>query len=276
VEGEGRVSQGHSGEVLGESMNSMLRDRSYLVEAAKTASRSNVTNLHRKDRLIVYHATYDKEFELMANGIDALRVRSRSYNQGNHRGLFVAPTKDVAKRFGRIVIKLSLPVRSMHSPIAWGGGIDSKKEDKIWKEFFPNSFRPSLSASLADKGAEPQALYVGFVRPKDILAVYNYGNDDKPSEPMSLKDAKKFYSVDDVGVDVTNPKMTIKQFMQAMDLGKYPEEKLRSAVMRGDRVKNAQDIEALILRGGFGDAKMIGGKALRNVSKRMAKKWGLE
>ena len=245
-----------------------LRRRGYLVEGApKVATRAVVSRLRKSDRLLVYHGTYNKEFEVMAYGVDALRVRSRSYGQGRHSGLFLAPDMKTAARFGRIVLELSLPVRGMHAPVTWGGDIEGKKEDDMWRDMYPHSFRPSLSAMLLSKG-EPQAIYKGYVRPKDILGVYMIDSSGKPGPRMSLKDARKQFGVEEFDIDLTNPRFSIADFVRLVD---FPEDKIRAAIVRR-KPSSAEDIYDLLREGGFGDYA-FGEKALRNLSNQMYMKW---
>lgn len=248
-----------------------LRHRSYLVESAPMdVTKGNMAGLQPTDRLRVYHGTYNKEFEAMAHGIDALKVRSRSYGQGRHRGLFVAPDAKGAGRFGRIILELSLPARNLHSPLNWGGNIDTKKEDGIWRDMFPRSFRPSLNASLLSGGAEPQAIYVGLVRPRDITGVYFMDNAGNLGPKMSLRDARARLKIDQHDVDITSPNLSIADVAAVLEVS--PAELVQSISRLG--VKNAQDIEDLIRRGGFGDVA-FGGKALRNLSRRIAQAVGV-
>lgn len=248
-----------------------LRRQSYLVEAApKKATKSTVANLRKNDRLLVYHGTYNKEFEQMAHGVDALKVRSRSFNQGKHSGLFVAPDMVTAARFGRIVLELSLPVRGMHAPLSWSGDIDTKKDNDVWKKRYPRSFRPSLSASLGGTG-EPQALYKGFIRPKDILGVYVMDSSNRPGPRMSLKDARQRFKIEELGVDLSNPRFSIADYVKML---KYPEDKIKSAIVRY-KPKSADDVYDLLAGGGFGQHP-FGVKALRNLSNQMYRKWIME
>jgi hypothetical protein len=248
-----------------------LRHRSYLVEAApRRVTKASMAKLRPTDRLLVYHGTYDKEFEVMAHGIDALKVRSRSYNQGRHRGLFVAPDIKGAARFGRIIMELSLPARNMHSPLGWSGRIDTKREDEIWRDKYPKSFRPSLNAMLLSPGAEPQAIYVGLIRPKDIKGVYFMDPSSKIGPKMSLRDARARLKIKQHSVDLTNPRMSIADVSRVLEIS--PGE-LVQAISRL-APKNAGDIEDLIRRGGFGNVA-FGEKAIRNLSRRIAQEIGV-
>lgn len=266
----GKIRRNEDREYRNDVDQSKLRQRNYLVESApKKATRSVVANLKRSDRLLVYHGTYNEEFKTMANGIDALRVRSRSYNQGRHKGMFIAPDMKTARGFGHTVLAMSLPVRSMHAPIGYSGNIDTKIQDKDWEDRYPKSFRPSLSYSLLDYNTEPQAIYRGFVRPKDIIGVYDFapGSSDH-SGKMTLREAMKKYKIEDLKVDLTNPHFSISDFVKMTG---FSEKRMKDAVIRHSP-KDYTAIRDLLAHGGFGEYQ-YGQKALDNLSKEMARKW---
>lgn len=169
--------------------------------------------LKKDDWVRVYHGTsLDFGAKDMVFGIDALEMR-RNYEHPTRRdtfrprGLFVAPTLKEAQRFGSTVFELAVRIRNLHptdfqSNILrhWERGEGGQHTNKSTEDLkarcgaeYPDSDRPVLSAALdpsaKKKGCayefrktEPQALFVGIIPAKDILAVHYEGQSYNPKE----------------------------------------------------------------------------------------------
>jgi len=137
--------------------------------------KEQIRNLNKNDWLIMYHGTTLKHLQTLINGFDATEERSRYFSPSKHPGMFVTPSINVTSGFtniGGFILELKVRAANLHGT-DYGGNIGRKEGgDKIWRDDYPNSFRPSLSDSLLSGGTEPQALLLGLVSPKQILKIY--------------------------------------------------------------------------------------------------------
>lgn len=141
--------------------------------------RSTIEKLQPEDILTVYHGTGAAYLE-MVHGIDATKDHHRSYGGPRHEGIFVTSDIDLAIRFasyGEVVLEIQVLAKDLHGTDFSGN--TSKKQikmgmqdpDKIWKNKYPESFSPYLSATLL-QSSEPQALLIGIIKPQQITRVY--------------------------------------------------------------------------------------------------------
>lgn len=183
-----------------------------LTEAAPVkATPKNLENLKPDDRLILFHGTSLQGFEEMKDGIDATRPHRRLYGSGKDKGIYVTNSFRTAKTFAgndQIILELALRAKNLHGT-GWGGAVRGKEADEAWRELHPTSFRPSLTAGLIGGGTEPQARYMGLIKPKDILAVWVKG------KRYSLNDAVKEIGIKRFGVDISSPKLSLDDFIRA-------------------------------------------------------------
>lgn len=138
-----------------------------------------IERIQPEDTLLVYHGT-GASYLPMVHGIDATREHSRSYGGPHHEGIFVTTDVNVADRFasyGKIIFEIEVKAKNLYGT-DWSGNTADKQMDsgsrdpnEIWRDKYPESFRPYLTASLSSDGNEPQALLVGVVRPDDIKRV---------------------------------------------------------------------------------------------------------
>jgi len=150
-------------------------------------STTDWAKIKSNDIVIVYHGTDLKGIEEIIYGLDATQPHYRYYNAPRHPGLFVAPDKGTAKDFGKIILTLRVRVKNLHGT-DYGGNIMGKKDDAIFSDAYPESFRPSLSRNLMGED-EPQALFVGLLKPKDIVSVEINGKEmsrDKAIEELGF------------------------------------------------------------------------------------------
>jgi len=177
--------------------------------------------LKATQKMKVYHATTFERAVKMMNGFDALEVRRREFNTGKHRGLFVSPKP--AMQFGGVVLELEVYAKFLHGT-DWGGNIGRVRQDQKAnryhdgyfeeiKEDYPDSFRPSLSESLERK-YEPQALYLGLVKPSQIKRVCHGGAWMSRSEFIALGEVEGSYAqknrLKDVGFDLSSPNHSLE------------------------------------------------------------------
>lgn len=194
-----------------------LREAAYqtvgdlLAEAAPVpATKEKITHLQPDDRLILYHGTNAQGFEEMKDGVDATKLHYRYYNAPRHRGLFVSPSFELARKFGHLVIlELALRAKNLHGTY-YDGTIYTKKDDEHYQNVYPDSFRPSLAFTLLDYQAEPQALYVGMIRPSDILAVWVDG------ERVGLREAAERLGTALYGLDLASTTIPLDKFLAAL------------------------------------------------------------
>jgi len=139
----------------------------------------------------------------MVFGIDALGEEATSKYHPNtpgfHRysGIYVAPTLKEAGRWGSLIFEVAVKARNLH-PTNWSAKLykswdaeDKEMFDRHCKAEYPNSFNPVLSGALSTnydncasgvRGHEPQALFKGITKARDILAVHYYGEALTPQE----------------------------------------------------------------------------------------------
>jgi len=170
------------------------------------------------DWVRVYHATgidsHDSRGgpQNMVFGIDALGEQRSKYHPSvpggySYKGLYVGPTKQSVGKFGGLIFELAVRVNNLHAT-DWSANISRKwkeggastwqGEDLKWvkekcTEDYPVSFNPILSGALDPSthsntcsgmisGTEPQALFIGIVPAKNVLAVHYMDDTYTPQE----------------------------------------------------------------------------------------------
>lgn len=151
-----------------------------------------IEHLQADTLLTVYHGTdYETAYDMLQNGIDAKAEHYRKYphwtGQGDKKlrvGLFITTDLTVAKNFGRVVLEFKVRGKDLYPTNA--NTVDKiRLADSKVKSYYPNSFRPSVSFGLLSGGTESQALFRGFISPKEInkkLYVYDTKWNDMTSE----------------------------------------------------------------------------------------------
>jgi hypothetical protein len=191
---------------------------------------SNLKELNPNDWLTVYHGTYLAQIFNLINGFDAIQVKTRSYGGPKHRGLFVAPDLKTARSFASynpVVLEMVVKARNLHGTNYSGvTGRDKPENEKIWKSYFPRSFRPYLSQTLTQK-TEPQALLMGLVSPKQIKRIWYkdhwYSRKDFLDLGIEAIPAKKapygrMETIKDYEVDLSYPGYSYKEFLNAISI----------------------------------------------------------
>jgi hypothetical protein len=149
-----------------------------------STSRSKLENLKPNDVLVVYHGTGLQYAYPLLNGFDANTVRSRLYGGPRHKGLFITPKLSTAEQFshrGELILEIMVRAKNLHG-VDYSGNIGRKTLPpdivQMFKEDYPNSFRPYLTKTMTQQ-VEPQGLLRGLVKPGQILRVrYKaYGED---------------------------------------------------------------------------------------------------
>ena len=182
--------------------------------------------LKATDTLTVYHGANLGQIPHLINGFDATVVAKRYYNGPKHRGIFVAPTAEWARKFGEVVLELEVRAKNLHGTDYSGGtGRQNPDREATWKDQHPESFRPYLSQTLS-QGTEPQALLIGLVSPRMIKRVLYKGQwysrqkflDLKLKTMLAPKPGRSGgeQEVADLGVDVSFPNYRFDQFVKAV------------------------------------------------------------
>lgn len=153
----------------------------YLVVAVSKMNK--IKKLSPDTVLSVFHGTeIDDAYDMVIHGIDGRKRVGRSYPHFVNiddekpvmvnRGLFISPFLEGAIRFGRAVIKFKTEARDLYNIFPSLKNIRDDK--KLWKDKFPKSYDPGLSAFLSGRAwkSEPQALYRGRTSPRAIERVY--------------------------------------------------------------------------------------------------------
>jgi hypothetical protein len=138
--------------------------------------------LSADDRLLVWHGSnLSTAADFVVNGIDARQKVKRHFphyvkiDEGRpalvDRGLFVSPSRELALSFGRVCVAFEVVARDLLPIFPPPGTV--REDNRMWRQFFPDSFRPSLSAYLSGRAwkSEPQALLRGLVSPHAIREV---------------------------------------------------------------------------------------------------------
>ncbi len=137
---------------------------------------ANLKALKPDDWLTVYHGTTLSTVPQLINGFDATKVKYRNYGGPRHKGLFVTPDFRTARSFasyGPTVLEMVVRAKNLHGTDYSGvTGRQDPRRERIWKDEYPDSFRPYLSDSLTT-GVEPQALLQGLVAPRQIKRVWH-------------------------------------------------------------------------------------------------------
>lgn len=160
------------------------------------------------DVVLVYHgiAFLSDVYKILGKGVDGSVVvpRKDAYeNVENPRGLFVTPTLRTAEYFANsgYIIEFNVSVSDLESPI-WQTD-DEPIDNPVAREYIRNSWRKLHSGSqtnfvgkadrpelakIFSRQVEPQALFVGMLRPNQIKAIWYNPSKDSTAPPES-KDA---------------------------------------------------------------------------------------
>ena len=193
--------------------------RAKVIVASRYLGASQLDSLQPNDMVTIYHGTSYKGFAQMANGVDALKEVGRLFGGTPGKGLFVTTTLSVAERFSyynQIVMVMRVRAKFLHGT-DWDGNIQDKN-DHLWENRYPKSFRPSLSEGLLKGGAEPQAVFLGYLKPSDILHVIVDGKGMSRVEAIEVVAQKnqRDIQVKNYGIDLTSPRLSLKDFAAAM------------------------------------------------------------
>lgn len=178
--------------------------------ALTEGKRDDIANLQPDTVLSLFHGSdAGTAATLVRNGIDGRQRVHRHYphtvkiDDGKpvliNRGLFVGPDLKDAAKFGHAVVKFKAQARNLHH--IWPVADKVRQDDAFWRGFFPNSFRPSVSAYLSGRAwqSEPQALFRGLVSPRAIERVYLsaqlYGGDF-PDHPRVTAEGPEMIPLD--------------------------------------------------------------------------------
>lgn len=150
-------------------------------------------NIKPNTLITLYHGTEKATLDsALKEGIDVrFSPKSRQYygTDVDRWGIYATPYAPTAHSFGGYILEIAVPAIHLEQPGVLRGGEESfAKEDEAWRKFYPNSFRPSLSSSLAIKG-ESQAIVKTKVMPNMIRSVTYWNGKDwvtvKPKELIS-------------------------------------------------------------------------------------------
>ena len=242
--------------------------------SSNAPARTDFANLRPDDRLTVYHGTSLSESYHLLNGFDATTIKSRQYGGPRHRGLFVAPDMETARRFasyGPIILELVVRAKNLHGTDFSGvTGRDNPRAQQVWKTWFPNSFRPYLSETLSQK-SEPQALLIGLVSPSQITRVW-MGESEKGVSEGRWYTREAFLNLGlrftparqlpygpkrdlrDLRVDTISTRLSYDQLLDAVAtlLGGHDREDLKKTLARYAK-RDEASLADLLVQVGFGD-----------------------
>lgn len=192
---------------------------------------ANLKALKPNDWLTVYHGTTLSTVPQLINGFDATKVKHRNYGGPRHKGLFVAPDFQTARSFasyGPTVLEMVVRAKNLHGTDYSGvTGRQDPRREEIWRDVYPDSFRPFLSESLST-GVEPQALLQGLVAPRQIKRVWYASTPNDPGRWYSRKEflelgldpsanpRDKQPLLQDLGFDKSHPNYDYDEFIDAM------------------------------------------------------------
>ncbi len=192
-------------------MKTLIKYKGFLYVQARTVqdlTEDYLQEMRPNDWVRIFHGTHVStgarlKPQDMVFGIDALGEEATSKYHPNtpgfHRysGIFVAPTLKEAGRWGSLIFEVAVKARNLH-PTNWSAKIykkwdaeDREMFDRRCKAEYPNSFYPALSGALSTKydncasgirGHEPQALFKGITKSRDVLAVHYFGEVFTPQE----------------------------------------------------------------------------------------------
>lgn len=224
--------------------------------------------LKATQKIKVYHSTTFERSVEMINGFDALEMRTRQFNGPKHRGLFVSPSP--ALQFGNVVLEIEVYAKFLHGT-DWSGNIGRDQQDPHSNKYhegyfdeledeYPDSFRPSLSESL-NRRHEPQALYLGLVKPSQIKRVCHNGEWMSRSDFITLGEVDGSYAqknkLRDLDFDLSNPSRSVEDVYQfiaktmSKDVNRV-KETLTRFVTRFDEQRSRKVIKDTLDRLGFG------------------------
>jgi hypothetical protein len=232
-------------------------------------ARTDFANLRPDDRLTLYHGTSLSEAQHLLNGFDATTIKSRQYGGPKHRGLFVTPDIETARRFasyGPIILEMVVRAKNLHGTDYSGvTGRENPRAQQRAKRSFPDSFRPYLSETLSQGSKEPQALLIGLVSPSQITRVWMGESEKEISEgrwytreaflnlglrrgPNDARDLR------DLGVDTTSTRLSYDQLLDAVAvlLGGYDREELKN-VLAGYAQQDEASLAKILVSVGFGE-----------------------
>jgi hypothetical protein len=135
--------------------------------------------------------------------------------------LFVAPDFKTARNFGNPVLEMVVRAKNLHGT-DYGGvtGRQDPRREEIWKDMYPDSFRPYLSLTLLQSN-EPQALLLGLVAPRQIKRVWYDGDWYSRKEFLDLGlgyGMRGQRTMRDLGFDRSYPNYDYDEFIDAMAL----------------------------------------------------------
>ena len=159
---------------------------------------ARLERLTPNQKIMVYHSTTLESAVKMINGFDTLKIRTRQFNGPKHRGLFVSPMP--LTQFGSVIFEIEVMAKFLHGT-DYSGNIGRKNQDPHKDKFknkdtylenkYPDSFRPFLTESL-NYESEPQALYLGLVKPSQIKRVQYNGQWMSREQFISISETNEY------------------------------------------------------------------------------------
>jgi len=233
-----------------------------IIELAALFRTAGIKDLKPNEKIKVYHGTRLSEVNKFVNGFDATKVVYRHYGGPRHAGLFVTPSIKLAASFGNeLILEIVTRARNLHGT-DYSGNIGRKqKSDMSWiEEKYPDSFRPYLTLSLLQT-AEPQALLMGLVNPRQITRVRLkapgqtqpvwYTRKEFLNLNLELEQGRKKVKVRDLGFDLSKPGYSAEEIIEMMvKLTGLQAQRVQKTVAR--RASNTKWLEEFLDHIGFG------------------------
>jgi hypothetical protein len=259
-----------------------LKLKDIFFEEISAAARKEIETIDPSDTITVYHGTPLFRIGDLINGFDATTPHRRDYRAGEHPGLFITADFETAKSFGGgAVLELQVPAKFIHG-VDYGGNIGREQEkagiDLDWmKRKYPESFRPYMSYTMLNT-AEPQGLLRGVVKPSQIKKIFKRNLDTKnwdeytreefldANMPINRDISGKEVFVKDVGIDLSDPKMSIDDFVKAVaEFQGYSEDKIWPVFLRRAE-KFPEKLKEMLEDWKFGESR-LGARAVENLYK---------
>ena len=221
-----------------------------LAALVRVVASKEIENLQPTTMLTVFHGTDAKvAHEFVVNGIDARKPHHRKYPHHSSgkkitRGIYVTPELKVARGFGRIVLEFQVEGQYLWPMFP----TLMKKDNKMLRDDYPNSFRPAVSHDLLERRQENQALFVGVLPSSAVKNIYVYEGESNDYIEMSPEEFLKTLPEGKKYVVEPNENISLEEFyervakIQKMSVKDVQEIVNRHMNSKGERWDNFLDI----------------------------------
>jgi len=211
---------------------------------------SDIKKLQPNTVLSLFHgSTEENIYNFCVNGVDAKKSVHRLYphqvgGKRVTRGLYVTPDIETAFHFGQVVIKFKAMGKDLYPMY---GQRTKLKGDDMMKKKYPDSFRPEVSYDMLErgKGQESQALFLGFISPRQIEKVYIIDGSKKfnRKEYIEYIDSKRKINIDDSIIEPQDIDISVDDAVDAIyqyHNRRYNKDKIKYLLVQN--AKSGEDI----------------------------------